>query len=210
MSAVLPDLTYEIAAGRTDGVVVAGVDEVGRGPLAGPVIACAVILPQDVSLLPPGLTDSKKLTARKREALAPVLSALCTYSLGEASVAEIDEINILQATFLAMRRAIAGLAHPPGFLLIDGNQMPKGLPCPARTIVAGDARCLSIAAASVIAKVARDDLMTRLDRIYPGYGWSSNAGYGSSQHLQALRALGVTEHHRRTFAPVAKCIEDIT
>lgn len=203
----LPDLSYEIAAGRDEGLIVCGIDEVGRGPLAGPVMACAVILPADVSRLPAGLTDSKKLTAKKREALTPVLRSLCTYSLGEASVEEIDTLNILQATFLAMRRAVAGLAVAPGFALIDGNQLPKGLPCPARTIVEGDAKCLSIAAASVIAKVERDRLMQQLDTKYPGYGWYSNAGYGSAAHLQALQQLGITPHHRRSFAPVARALE---
>lgn len=205
-----PDLSYEIAAGRDDGVVIAGVDEVGRGPLAGPVIACAVILPHDLSRLPAGITDSKKLTAKKRAALAPLLRDICIYSLGEASVAEIDDVNILQATFLAMRRAIKGLTSQPGFVLIDGNQTPKGLHCPARTIVEGDAKCLSIAAASIIAKVARDGLMEQLDTQHPGYGWSSNAGYGSQQHIAALDALGVTPHHRRSFAPIRNRLENVT
>lgn len=207
MSLLFPDLSYELAAGRDRGRVIAGVDEVGRGPLAGPVIACAVILPHDLNLLPAGITDSKKLTARKRAALAPMLREICTYSLGEASVAEIDEINILQATFLAMSRALAGLKLQPHFALIDGNRAPKALSCPARTIVEGDSKCLSIAAASIIAKVARDELMGQLDLQHPGYGWASNAGYGSASHLAALATLGVTEHHRRSFAPVRIRIE---
>lgn len=201
----LPSLDYEIAAGRNDGLIIAGIDEVGRGPLAGPVVACAVILPADISLLPAGITDSKKLTAKRREKLAPLLREICTYTLGEASVAEIDAHNILQATFIAMRRALDGLPIRPDFALIDGNQLPKGLACPARTLVEGDAKCLSIAAASIIAKVERDRLMQQLDKEFPGYGWASNAGYGSAGHLSALKELGPTPHHRRSFSPVKSC-----
>jgi len=199
---LFPDLSHEDAAGRNNGVLVAGMDEVGRGPLAGPVVACAAILPTDLTLLPAGITDSKKLTEKKREALAPVLREVCSFSLGMASVEEIDSLNILQATFLAMHRALEGLPHKPGFVLIDGNQTPKGLLCPARTIVQGDSKCLSIAAASIIAKVARDAIMRDLDALYPGYGWASNAGYGAPVHMQALFKLGPTPHHRRSFAPV--------
>lgn len=201
-SALFPDLSHEDAAGRASGVLVAGMDEVGRGPLAGPVVACAAILPDDLARLPAGITDSKKLTAKKREALAPLLREVCSFSLGVASVEEIDRINILQATFLAMRRALEGLSSTPGFVLIDGNQLPRGLPCPARTIVQGDSKCLSIAAASIIAKVARDAMMRELDLLHPGYGWASNAGYGAPVHLQALARLGPPPHHRRSFAPV--------
>lgn len=207
MAVAPPTFEYEIAAGRNDGLIVCGIDEVGRGPLAGPVMACAVILPANISLLPAGITDSKKLTARKREKLAPLLRGLCTYSIGEASVAEIDTHNILQATFIAMRRALDGLSRRPDFALIDGNQLPKGLACPTRTLVEGDARCLSIAAASIIAKVARDELMQKLDTEYPGYGWASNAGYGSATHMAALASLGPTPHHRRSFAPVSRLLE---
>lgn len=206
----VPDLAHETAAGRNDGLVVAGVDEVGRGPLAGPVVACAVVLPQDVSRLPDGITDSKKLTARKREVLAPLLRECCSYALGEASVAEIDELNILEATFLAMRRALAALPIKPDIALIDGNRAPKGLLCPARTIVGGDAACLSIAAASIIAKVERDHLMQQLDHEWPDYGWASNAGYGAPVHLEALERLGATPHHRLSFAPVAEVVKKVS
>lgn len=202
-----PTLDYEQKAGRDRGLPVAGVDEVGRGPLAGPVIACAVILPADLSLLPPGITDSKKLSEKKREAFSLILKSCCTYALGTASPTEIDEINILQATFLAMRRAVAALPLAPAHLLIDGPYVPKILPCPATPVVEGDAKVLSIAAASIIAKVARDAEMKQLALTYPGYGWERNAGYGAPAHLAALRTLGVTPQHRRSFAPVARALE---
>lgn len=190
-------------------MITCGIDEVGRGPLAGPVLACAVVLPTDLTLLPAGITDSKKLTAKKRESLAPQLRAVCRFGLGQASVAEIDEINILQATFLAMRRALAALQEsgPVEFALIDGNMVPPGLPCPARAIIEGDAKELAIGAASIIAKVERDAVMKQLAAEYPGYGWESNAGYGSAAHLSALREQGVTPHHRKSFAPVARLLE---
>ncbi len=196
------DLSAELATGRGDGLRIAGIDEVGRGPLAGPVVACAVVLPADLSALPAGITDSKKLTAKKREALAPHLRQLCQLGIGQASVAEIDEMNILQATFLAMRRALAAVGGAD-HALIDGLHVPKGLPCPSTPIVEGDAKVLSIGAASIIAKVERDALMKQLAQDYPGYGWESNAGYGSAGHLAALAQLGVTPHHRRSFSPVA-------
>jgi ribonuclease HII len=256
---------YEKLHGFDDGKIICGVDEVGRGPLAGPVVACAAILPcgglpQEVALR---IKDSKQLSAIKREALFPVLTELCRYGLGEASVAEIDEINILQASLLAMRRAVEGVsctefslsavcssplegevrlggeclgrgfrnrrvsAKPPppspnpslkgrgidracgrvrsqiDVALVDGNRAPE-LPCPVVTIVGGDGKCLSIAVASIIAKVTRDRLMKRLAEEHPGYGWEKNAGYGTAAHLKALRDLGVTRWHRRSFAPVGK------
>ena len=205
-----PDLSHEDAAGRKQGILIAGVDEVGRGPLAGPVIACAVILPDDVSLIPAGITDSKKLTAKRRAALLPHLKAVCTYGLGQASVAEIDSLNILQATFLAMRRALAALPTQPGFALIDGNHTPPGLLCPARHLVKGDSLSLSIAAASIIAKETRDALMRELDLRYPGYDWASNAGYGSARHMVALNRLGPTEHHRMSFSPVREAAQRLS
>jgi ribonuclease HII len=205
-----PDLSHEDAAGRKQGILIAGVDEVGRGPLAGPVIACAVILPDDVSLIPAGITDSKKLTAKRRAALLPHLKAVCTYGLGQASVAEIDSLNILQATFLAMRRALAALPTQPGFALIDGNHTPPGLLCPARPLVKGDSLSLSIAAASIIAKETRDALMRELDLRYPGYDWASNAGYGSARHMVALNRLGPTEHHRMSFSPVREAAQRLS
>lgn len=179
---------------------IAGVDEVGRGPLAGPVTAAAVRL--DPDNIPDGLNDSKKLTPARREALAEALIACADVCIAHASVAEIDEINILQATYLAMRRAVAGLAQPPVHLLIDGNRVPPGLPCPATPLVKGDALSLSIAAASIVAKVARDRIMMDLAAEFPGYGWDTNAGYPTKAHRVALVTQGVTPHHRRSFAPV--------
>jgi ribonuclease HII len=187
-------------------ILVAGIDEAGRGPLAGPVMAAAVILP--AKGLPPGLAgsidDSKALTARRREAALPEILSHCAVGIGTASVGEIDRINILQATFLSMRRALAALPNAPAIALVDGNRVPKDLPCPGRAIVGGDRRSLSIAAASIVAKVTRDRLMAELSERHPGYGWERNAGYGTREHLAALRDLGVTPHHRRSFAPVSK------
>jgi ribonuclease HII len=195
-----PDFSLETAAFAQGAVAVAGVDEVGRGPLAGPVTAAAVRL--DPAAIPPGLDDSKKLTAPRRAMLAAALWAVADVSVAHASVAEIDDLNILRASHLAMLRAVAGLNRPPDYLLIDGNQMPRGLPCAARTVVRGDATSLSIAAASIVAKVVRDRIMVDLAQQHPGYGWETNAGYGTKAHLTALLNLGVTPHHRRSFAPV--------
>lgn len=179
---------------------VAGVDEVGRGPLAGPVVAAAVILnPQDI---PEGLNDSKKLTARRRLALDADLRDRSEYAIAEASVAEIDDLNILYASHLAMERAVAALKPAPDYLLIDGNLIPKGLTVPAQAVVKGDAKSVSIAAASILAKNWRDQLMVDLAQQHPGYGWDRNAGYPTKDHLEALRNLGVTPHHRRSFKPV--------
>jgi ribonuclease HII len=200
MIRVLPDFALESAAFAQGASFVAGVDEVGRGPLAGPVTAAAVRL--DPAAIPPGLNDSKKLTAARRGALARILWATADVSVAHAGVAEIDDLNILRASHLAMLRAIAGLKQAPDHLLIDGNQMPRGLPCAARTVIAGDASSLSIAAASIVAKVARDQVMVILAQQHPGYGWETNAGYGTKAHLNALLNLGVTPHHRRSFAPV--------
>ncbi len=187
---------------------IAGVDEVGRGPLAGPVVACAVVI--DRHTLPPplisALDDSKKLSVTKREQMYEILAHTTRYALGQASVEEIDTMNILQAALLAMRRAVDGLAVRPLAALVDGNRDP-GLDCPTDCIVRGDSRSLSIAAASVIAKVTRDRQMADLARAFPGYGWVTNAGYGSKTHLDALRELGPTPHHRRSFAPVRSLIE---
>jgi ribonuclease HII len=195
-----PDFSFELAARALGRIRIAGVDEVGRGPLAGPVTAAAVIL--DPARIPPGLNDSKQLTARRREALFAVLLETAETGIGHASVEEIDSLNILQASHLAMRRAIAALARPPDHLLIDGNRRPQGLICPAETIVRGDARSLSIAAASIIAKVTRDRIMVDLAQQHPGYGWDRNAGYPTKDHREALRKLGVTAAHRRSFRPV--------
>jgi ribonuclease HII len=197
---ILPDHAYETAAFARGLSRVAGLDEVGRGPLAGPVTAAAVVL--DLTRVPEGLRDSKMLTAARRQVLAAELVLVAEVSIAHASVEEIDRLNILQASLLAMERAVAGLSHPPHHCLIDGNKIPGGLKGRAEAIVKGDALCLSIAAASIVAKVARDAIMVDLAQQYPGYGWERNAGYGSAGHLQALLDFGVTPLHRRSFAPV--------
>ncbi|HBG98628.1 MAG: ribonuclease HII [Rhodobacteraceae bacterium] len=179
---------------------IAGVDEAGRGPLAGPVLAAAVILPDGWA--PPGLDDSKKLSAAERRRLDAALRGRAIWALGAASVAEIDRINIREATHLAMRRAVAALGVVPDRVLIDGNALPGALPCPAEAIVGGDASVPQIAAASILAKVARDRIMARLDTRWPGFGWAANAGYGTRAHRDALARLGVTPHHRRSFRPI--------
>lgn len=189
-----------------DTFYICGVDEVGRGPLAGPVVAAAVILnPADI---PVGLQDSKKLTAKRRALLFDEINekAICV-SIAEASVREIDTINILQASMLAMRRAVAGLAIKPDGALVDGNRDPGFADLPTQTLIKGDARSLSIAAASIIAKVFRDNLMSELDKIEPAYGWAQNAGYGVPKHLNALKLVGVSIHHRRSFSPIRDVLD---
>lgn len=179
---------------------VAGVDEVGRGPLAGPVVAAAVILLPEA--IPTGLNDSKKLSLKRREALLPVIQQSCLWAIGEASVEEIDEINILQASMLAMSRAVAALPKIPDHVLVDGNRLPPGLTCPATPVIGGDARSPAIAAASIVAKIWRDDVMKKAAAEYPGYGWETNAGYPTKCHKSALQNLGPTPLHRRSFKPV--------
>ena len=187
-------------------LLVAGVDEVGRGPLAGPVVAAAVIL--DPARFIVGLADSKKLSEARREALAPIIrEQALAWALGRAEVEEIDAINILQASLLAMRRAVLALSVSPEFALIDGNRCPD-LPCPAEAVVKGDSRVAAISAASIIAKVARDHEMVALDAQYPGYGLAGHKGYPSRVHLAALQQLGVTPIHRRSFAPVRRLLEE--
>ena len=200
MTQTAPDFSFETDLTTRGFAVVAGVDEVGRGPLAGPVTAAAVVL--DPARIPEGLNDSKKLTARRRDALAAQIWEVADVCVAHASVEEIDEINILRASHLAMMRAVAGLARVPDHLLIDGNMIPREATIPATTVIKGDARSLSIAAASIVAKVCRDKEMVDLAQQFPGYGWETNAGYGSAAHLEALRNLGVTPHHRRFFKPV--------
>ncbi|MDE2350437.1 MAG: ribonuclease HII [Alphaproteobacteria bacterium] len=182
---------------------VAGVDEAGRGPLAGPVVAAAVIL--DASRIPDGLNDSKKLTALRREALYEAIMGCALVGVGEASVDEIDLLNIRQATHLAMARAVRALGTPPAFALVDGNDAPA-LPCRCDTIIGGDGLSVSIAAASIVAKVTRDRLMRELHKSHPGYGWDSNMGYGTEAHLAAINRLGPCLHHRRSFAPIHKML----
>ncbi len=195
-----PDLSHEEAAFVRGFRRVAGVDEVGRGPLSGPVLAAAVRL--DPSRIPEGLNDSKKLTARRRAVLFEAIMAGADVAVGEATVEEIDSLNILRASHLAMCRAVAGLCQPPDHVLIDGNMIPRELGVSADAIVKGDALSLSIAAASIVAKVLRDRIMVDLAQQHPGYGWERNAGYPTKDHLEALRNLGVTPHHRRSFRPV--------
>ncbi|HIX19018.1 MAG TPA: ribonuclease HII [Candidatus Akkermansia intestinigallinarum] len=198
-----PDRQAEREARAAGYARICGIDEAGRGPLAGPVVAAAVILPEDFEL--PGLNDSKKLSAKRREVLFEALMGddRVQKSVAEASVEEIDRLNILRATHLAMRRAAEGLNPRPDFCLIDGLAVP-GFPLPSRNMVKGDARCLCIAAASILAKVSRDHLMQQLDREFPMYGFARHAGYGTAAHLKALREYGVSPHHRRSFAPVAQ------
>lgn len=184
--------------------LVAGVDEVGRGPLAGAVVAAAVIL--DPNKIIEGLTDSKKLTEKKREKLSVEIKekALC-WAFGRAEIEEIDELNILHASMLAMKRAVEALSIKPDHCLIDGNRCPD-LNCTSEAIVKGDMKKKSIGAASIIAKVERDHEMERLDKIYPGYGLAKHKGYPTKYHIQALQQLGVTEIHRKTFGPVKKLL----
>ena len=195
-----PDFSFERMAMARGARLVAGVDEVGRGPLAGPVMAVAVIL--DPDNIPDGLNDSKKLTAKRRDHLADWVQAHCDWGLGSCSVEEIDDLNIYHAAHLAMVRAVAGLRQTPDHVLVDGNKIPKGLALSAEAIVKGDARSQSIAAASILAKVLRDRIMVDLAQQHPGYGWEVNAGYPTPTHKKALLDLGVTPHHRRSFKPV--------
>jgi ribonuclease HII len=195
----MPDFSYE--AGRP--APVAGVDEAGRGPLAGPVVAAAVIL--DRGNIPDGINDSKALSAARRAALFDLVLASATVGVGIITPGEIDQINILQATMKAMTLAVDALGVAPAHVLVDGNRLPQWR-WPATAIVKGDAKSLSIAAASIIAKETRDRIMIAADARYPGYGWASNKGYGAAAHLAALERLGPTPLHRRSFAPVARLL----
>ncbi len=178
--------------------LICGVDEAGRGPLAGPVCAAAVILPKDLDI--PGLNDSKKLTEKKREELYTLITEQAlAYGIAMVSETEIDEINILQATFLAMRRAVEALSIKPDFVLIDGNREPDLGDLPLKTIVKGDSRSANIAAASILAKVTRDRYMTELDETYPQYGFAVHKGYGTKKHYAALEEFDACPAHRRTF-----------
>lgn len=201
-----PDFSFEKDLRERGVWPVAGVDEVGRGPLAGPVVAAAVILHPDD--LPAGIDDSKALTAKKREAaFENIIARARAISVASIAAAEIDRINIRQASLHAMTRAVAGLAAPPAYALIDGRDLPS-LACPARAIIKGDTLSLSIAAASIVAKVTRDALMRRLADIYPDYGFETNAGYGAKRHLDALARIGPSPFHRMTFAPLANMSPD--
>ena len=196
----MPHFIYESRLLKTMSGPICGVDEAGRGPLAGPVVAAAVILNR--KRMPKGLNDSKQLSEEERETLFPrIMDMAVAVGVGEASVGEIDLVNIRQATHLAMARAVRALSVAAEFALVDGNDAPA-LPCRCDTLVDGDARSLSIAAASIIAKVTRDRMMVALHEDHPGYNWRSNKGYGTPEHYVGLKMHGVTVHHRRSFGPV--------
>ena len=199
----MPDFSLEDGCSQP----VAGVDEAGRGPLAGPVAAAAVIIPAEarIRVASLGLDDSKRLKPPERQRLFGVLKDLVPFGIGWAEVGEVDRLNILRATLLAMRRAVEALPEYPSCALVDGIHAPE-LSCPVVTVVKGDGRSLSVAAASVLAKVSRDRRMAELAREWPGYGWERNSGYGVPRHLAALESLGPTPHHRRSFAPVARAL----
>ncbi len=194
-----PDLSIELSFQIVPGSAVCGVDEAGRGALAGPVVAAAVIL--DRERIPAGIDDSKRLAAPQREALDAALRSTALVAVGTASPAEIDRDNILAATLRAMQRAVDSLPRAPAFALVDGNRAPL-LSCPVRTVVKGDRRSLSIAAASIVAKVYRDRLMAALAKSWPQFAWERNAGYPTRMHREALARVGPSVHHRRSFAPV--------
>lgn len=206
----MPDFEFE----NTLNCPVAGIDEAGRGPWAGPVVAGAVVFADrylPLSLLD-GLDDSKKLTVKKREILYQQLfeakeKGLLSIGIGEASAREIDELNILQATFLAMKRAFLALPQKPEWALIDGNRLPREFPCRTQAVIKGDGKSLSIAAASVVAKVYRDHLMARLAEKYPYYGFEKNAGYGTAAHIAALAEYGITPEHRLSYRPIRELLQ---
>ncbi len=196
-----PNFSFERAAQARGFACVCGIDEAGRGPWAGPVVAAAVVL--DPKQIPHGLNDSKKLTEAKREALYPVIMAQAQVGIGIADVTRIDRDNILAATLWAMGESVRSLMILPSLALVDGDRAPK-LPCPVETIIEGDGRSLSIAAASIIAKVTRDRMMVALDAAHPGYGFARHKGYGTAEHQAALSRLGPCPQHRMSFAPLKK------
>jgi ribonuclease HII len=184
------------------GSIIAGIDEVGRGPLAGPVVAACVYIPDNTLPWLLGVTDSKKLTKTRRETLAPLILENCICGIAEILPQEIDRINILQATFRAMEKAALKCHADINFIYVDGNKIPPHLPSPAEAVVKGDSKILEIGCASIIAKVHRDKIMEQLGNEFPQYGWNCNSGYGTKQHLDAIKKYGVTIHHRHSFAPV--------
>jgi len=198
-----PDFTLE---NKLSGVI-AGVDEVGRGPLAGPVMSAAVVF-TDRNIIIEGINDSKKLTAKNRQVLYEKITSLAKFGIGIASVEEINSYNILQATKLSMQRALIDLGLELDYVLVDGNQPPK-VKWQVRSIVNGDSLSISIAAASIIAKVTRDKLMQELHDQYPEYNWYKNKGYGTKEHVDAINLYSITEHHRRNFAPISHFVEQI-
>ena len=206
----MPDFSHELRLGRKEGRAICGVDEAGRGPLAGPVVAAAILLPPRMpKAIRDEIRDSKKMTAAQRDALFAPLRSLCRFAIAEATVAEIDTLNILQATMLAMRRAVSELhaLSSVEVALIDGNRAPA-LHCPAECVIGGDDKSLSIAAASILAKVHRDRFMHNLSAAHPFYGWERNAGYGTPEHMEAMQKHGVTVWHRASFAPVREILKD--
>ena len=207
MSTPLQDFDKQQAL-RLETNFIIGIDEAGRGPLAGPVVACACFIPPTLAAEFADVNDSKKLTEKNREAIYKRLAeSEAAYGIGFASAAEIDRLNILQATFLAMRRAAQKFSKMPhAIALIDGPYPAAGLSLSQQPVIDGDAKSLAIAAASIIAKVTRDRYMNLLDKLYPGYGFSGHKGYGTAKHMQALRTLGPCREHRRTFGPVRKLI----
>tara|TARA_Y100000589_G_scaffold34507_1_gene28859 strand:+ start:147 stop:770 length:624 start_codon:yes stop_codon:yes gene_type:complete len=204
----LPDFSLEESLGLSTSAVIVGVDEVGRGPLAGPVTAAAVFFDRQkiTSDLLTKIDDSKKIAQKKRATISKQIESIAIIGIGWASSGEIDQLNILEATMLAMQRAIFSLQQQiildPDYILIDGNKVPR-LDFPSKAIVRGDEKSLSIAAASIVAKSKRDAFMTSLSKLYPGYGWEKNAGYGTREHLAAIEREGITVHHRRSFKPIA-------
>lgn len=197
----LPDLSREIACGFNP---VCGVDEVGRGPWAGPIVAGAAIVCAEHGI--DGIADSKMLNRPERERIAALLHQRAWVGIGIVEVTELDSLGLTVANDLAMARAIAALGQRPTYALVDGKRRPKNLGCPCEAIIKGDAKSLSIAAASIVAKVARDRMMAELSRIYPYYGWETNAGYGTAKHREGLAHYGVTPHHRRSFKPIAEIL----
>lgn len=201
-----PDFSEERRLRRAGFRRVAGIDEAGRGPLAGPVVAAAVVL--DPRRIPDGIDDSKLLPPERREALFEAICATADMAVAFSSVALIDRINIRAATLVAMRRALCALPHPADAVLVDGNDLPPGVTVMCRAIVGGDGSSLSVAAASIVAKVVRDRLMRRCDPAYPGYGLASHKGYSTPGHKQAILALGPCAIHRRSFAPVGAWVAE--
>jgi ribonuclease HII len=199
---LLPDFSLELVARAAGHWPVAGTDEAGRGPLAGPVVAAAVIL--DPDNIPPGLNDSKQLTLKQREVLFEAIMATAEVSIAASGPRHIDERNILRASLDAMRRAVAGLSVTPAYVLADGRDVPQGLCCAGKAVIQGDARSVSIAAASIIAKVTRDRMMTRAHQVYPVYGFANHAGYGTPQHRAGIEAHGPCSLHRMSFRPLRK------
>jgi ribonuclease HII len=193
-----PDFSLERAAGAPK-LRIAGIDEAGRGAWAGPVVAAAVVL--DPARIPDGLDDSKKVSAKKRDALYDIIMDVAEVGIGYGSIEQVEVRNVLNATMDAMRDAVVGLPTQPDIALVDGNKTPL-LPCKAEAVIGGDGRSVSIAAASIIAKVTRDRLMQALDKEFPGYGWDTNVGYGTAVHKSGIERLGVNEHHRRSYKPI--------